>query len=62
MNTTSFIGRLTKDPEVRTSAAGPVADQRVVGVQGPYRRPRPVVRDVVLRIPDCHVLAAPPLS
>ena len=29
MNTTSFIGRLTKDPEVHTTASGPVADMRV---------------------------------
>ncbi len=37
MNTTSFIGRLTKDPEVRTTAAGPVADLRVA-VDGPDDR------------------------
>jgi hypothetical protein len=28
MNTTSFIGRLTKDPEVHATASGPVADMR----------------------------------
>jgi single-strand DNA-binding protein len=37
MNTTSFIGRLTKDPEVRSTTAGPVADLRVA-VDGPNDR------------------------
>lgn len=37
MNTTSFIGRLTKDPEVRTIATGTVADLRVA-VDGPNDR------------------------
>ncbi len=37
MNTTSFIGRLTKDPEVRTTTTGPVADLRVA-VDGPNDR------------------------
>jgi single-strand DNA-binding protein len=37
MNTTSFIGRLTKDPEVRTTTTGPVADLRVA-IDGPNDR------------------------
>ena len=37
MNTTSFIGRLTKDPEVRSTTTGPVADLRVA-VDGPNDR------------------------
>jgi single-strand DNA-binding protein len=37
MNTTSFIGRLTKDPEVRTTSTGPIADLRVA-VDGPNDR------------------------
>ena len=37
MNTTSFIGRLTKDPDVRSTTTGPVADLRVA-VDGPNGR------------------------
>jgi single-strand DNA-binding protein len=37
MNTTSFIGRLTNHPEVRTTASGPVTDMRVA-VDGPNDR------------------------
>ena len=37
MNTTSFIGPLTKDLEVRTTSSGPVTDMRVA-VGGPNDR------------------------
>ncbi len=37
MNTTSFIGPLTKDLEVRTTSSGPVTDTRVA-VDGPNDR------------------------